>query len=41
MEELKDLKILDASGGSSSFLIKAMIALRNYLLTEVLKAKGN
>jgi len=39
MEELKDLKILDASGGSGSFLIKAMTALRNYLLTEVLKAR--
>ena len=39
IEELKDLKILDASGGSGSFLIKAMIALRNYLLTEVLKAR--
>lgn len=39
-EELKGLKVLDASGGSGSFLIKAMIALRNYLLTEVLRARG-
>ena len=39
IEELKNLKILDASGGSGSFLIKAMIAIRNHLLTEVLRAR--
>ena len=39
IEKLKDLKILDASGGSGSFLIKAMIAIRNNLLKEVLKAR--
>lgn len=39
IEELKDLKILDASGGSGSFLIKALIALRNYFLKEVLRAR--
>jgi len=39
IEELKDLRVLDASGGSGSFLIKALIALRNHLLKEVLRAR--
>jgi len=36
---LKELHILDASGGSGSFLIKAMTVIRNRLVLESLKSK--
>jgi hypothetical protein len=33
-EQLKELKVLDGAGGSGSFLIKALIAIRNHFLKE-------
>lgn len=39
IEEIKRLNVLDAAGGSGSFLIKALIAIRNHLLKEVLRAR--
>ncbi len=38
-EELSKLRILDASGGSGSFLIKAMTLVRNHLVMESLRAR--
>ena len=39
LEEVNALHILDASGGSGSFLIKALTVVRNYLVLESMKAK--
>jgi type I restriction-modification system DNA methylase subunit len=38
-ENVQNLHILDASGGSGSFLIKALTVIRNYLLMESLKSR--
>ncbi len=39
LEDLSKLRVLDPAGGSGSFLIKAMTAIRNHLVSESLKAK--
>jgi hypothetical protein len=38
-EQLKNLRVLDASGGSGSFLIKAMTVIRNHLVMDSLKSR--
>jgi hypothetical protein len=38
-EDLRGFRVLDASGGSGSFLIKAMTVIRNHLLIDSLKSR--
>lgn len=38
-EDLKNFRVLDASGGSGSFLIKAMTVIRNHFLIDSLKSR--
>jgi adenine-specific DNA-methyltransferase len=39
IENLKNFRVLDASGGSGSFLIKAMTVIRNHFMVDSLKSR--